>query len=608
MAILNPSELLDWLEQNQFLTPGQAAVLRPALPGFPEAHGLAKELIRRDWLTPYQVNQILQGNHEQLVLGSYRLRKRLGEGAMGQVFEAWNLRMDRLVAVKTIHKEHLNSGKAFDRFRREMQTAAQLHHANIVLVRDADEANGRPYLVMDLIEGKDLSRLVKEKGPFSPHDAAEYARQAALGLQHAYERGVVHRDIKPGNLLLSFAGSDKAPLVKILDFGLARFESEQANAARLTQIGNIVGTIDYIAPEQAQDAVNADTRADIYGLGCTLYYLLTGKPPFPGNTVVEKIGARLTGEPPRVRDARPDTPPGLADVLLKMMARDPAQRYQTPAEVAEALAPFTQPSVDTAYPPAELAAPGDVPLAVPIMELPPTTIPVALAVPRMASPIPQATPIMATPVLASPVLASPMASIPVALPAPEEPIPVAGLAEPPIEANEDENPFGTASAGAGLDFDEALPKRLKPEPRPQPPKTLWKILAFCGVGVALVFAVSLWALLRNPTPTGPTGSVQFVKVELSSDLMRPGDRKFINVWIKRVDYKGPVTLSVKDSPSGVNIGKQVLHPSADTGYLSLTVSYGIEPIQADLRVIAETNQGVATEQVLPITVSPALKK
>ncbi len=600
MAILNPTELLDWLEQNQFLAPDQAATLRPLLPGFPESHGLAKELIRRDWLTPFQVNQILQGNHELLVLGGYRLRKRLGEGAMGQVFEASSLRMDRVVAVKTIHKEHLNSGKAFDRFRREMQTAAQLHHANIVLVRDADEVNGRPYLVMDCIDGKDLSRLVKEKGPLSPHDAAEYARQAALGLQHAYERGVIHRDIKPGNLLLSFPGNDKSPLVKILDFGLARFESEHVHAARLTQIGNIVGTIDYIAPEQAQDAINADTRADIYGLGCTLYYLLTGKPPFPGTTVVEKIGARLTGEPPRVRDVRPDTPPGLADVLLKMMARDPSERYQTPAEVAEALAPFTQPSVETAWLPVAPLASSDVPLAMPIMELPSSTVPMAVAVPRMATPI-QALPFA----LPAPVVASPIQPVPFALPAPQESIPMASVAEP---SGEIANPFGTEDAGAGLDFDEAIPKRLKPEPRPQSRKRLWAILAFAGVAAVAALAVSLWLLFRTTGPAAPTGSVEFVSVQLSNDLMRPGDRKFINVRIKRIDYKGPVSLYVKNAPDGVNIGKLQVHPNAETGYLSLTVSFSIEPLQADLRVIAETSQGVATEFVLPINVSPALRK
>ncbi len=358
MATLSPSELLDWLEQNQFLTPPQISEIRPIADSFPDCHSLAKELIRRDWLTPYQVNQILQGRRDQLILGNYRVRERIGEGAMGQVFKAWNPRTLRVVAVKTILKEMVNSPKAMERFRREIETASQLEHPNIAHVRDADEADGRPFLVMEYIEGYNLSQRVKQDGALPIAEAVEYIRQAALGLQHAFEKGIVHRDIKPANLIVTGlkGNGDTLPVVKILDFGLARFDSESDEAARLTQVGRLLGTIDYISPEQAQNARDADIRADIYSLGCTLHCLLTGAPPFAGDTMVEKLGPRVTGDPPWIREARPEVPPLLEEVLRKMMARRPEDRYQTPIEVAQALAPFT------AVPPA--AAP--VPLATPV--------------------------------------------------------------------------------------------------------------------------------------------------------------------------------------------------------------------------------------------------
>ena len=243
MATMSPSELLDWLEQNQFLTPPQINEIRPIVSAFPDCHALAKELIRRDWLTPYQGNQILQGRHDQLILGNYRVRERIGEGAMGQVFKAWNPRTLRVVAVKTILKELVNSPKTMERFRREVETASQLEHPNIAHVRDADEADGKPFLVMELIEGYNLSQRVKQGGPLPIAEAVEFARQAALGLQHAFEKGIVHRDIKPANLIVTTLKVDGGvlPLVKILDFGLARFDSESDEAARLTQVGRLLG-------------------------------------------------------------------------------------------------------------------------------------------------------------------------------------------------------------------------------------------------------------------------------------------------------------------------------------------------------------------------------
>ncbi len=338
MAMLSPSELLDWLGQNQFLSTMQTDALRPLLPSFPDTMVIAKELMRRDWLTAYQINQIMQGKHEQLVLSGYRLRERIGEGAMGQIFMAWSLRLGRLVAVKTLTKQLINNDKAMERFRKEVATAAQLDHPNIALVRDAGEDGNRPFLVMDFIDGVNLSQYVKQQGPLPIHEAVEYARQTALGLQHAFERGIVHRDIKPANLMIaSTRTAGEAPLVKILDFGLARFQSEEDNSTRLTQVGRMLGTIDYIAPEQAQDSRNADIRADIYSLGCTLYFMLTGDAPFPQGTVPQRLMQHQSAEPTDIRATRPDAPEELIAICRKMMAKAAADRYQSADEVSRAL-------------------------------------------------------------------------------------------------------------------------------------------------------------------------------------------------------------------------------------------------------------------------------
>ncbi|MBI1830614.1 MAG: serine/threonine protein kinase, partial [Planctomycetes bacterium] len=193
MATLSPSQLLDWLVQHQCLTPAQGDELRPLLSTFSDTRLFAKELIQRDWLTPFQGNQIVNGLHDQLVLGVYRLRERIGEGAMGQVFKAWNTKLGRVVAIKAILKSLLNNERAMDRFRREVETASQLDHPNICRVRDHGELDGRPFLAMEFIDGIDLSKRVKQDGALPIHEAVEYIRQAALGLQYAFEQGIVHR-------------------------------------------------------------------------------------------------------------------------------------------------------------------------------------------------------------------------------------------------------------------------------------------------------------------------------------------------------------------------------------------------------------------------------
>jgi tRNA A-37 threonylcarbamoyl transferase component Bud32 len=328
------------LREGQLLAPEQLDELDALQASFPELRGLAQELVKRGWLTVYQANQLLQGNGRDLVLGPYRILDRLGMGGMGQVFKARHRRMDRIVALKIINQEYLTSPKAVQRFERECRTAAQLSHPNIVLAHDADQVGNIHFLAMEYVEGTDLARLVKQSGPLEVSQACRYVRQAALGLQHAHQQGVVHRDIKPANLMATRPAPGAPAVIKILDFGLARFESEKSESGRLTTLGNLTGTVDFIAPEQVHDARQADGRADIYSLGCTLFFLMTGQPPFPGQDMIVRLSGRLHAPPPSARALRPEVPPQLDEVLAKIMARDPAQRYQTPTDVAAALEPF----------------------------------------------------------------------------------------------------------------------------------------------------------------------------------------------------------------------------------------------------------------------------
>jgi len=266
----------------------------------------------------------------------YRIVKRLGTGGMGTVYLAEHRLMDRPVALKVIRADLLGNEALVKRFRREVRAAARLaSHPNIVAAHDAEQAGETHVLVMEFIEGTDLARLVEHRGPLPVGEACEYVRQAAVGLQHASEDGMVHRDIKPQNLMRTTRGQ-----IKILDLGLARFASEVTSQAGVTALGMVLGSADYIAPEQISDPHAADVRADIYSLGCTLYFLLAGQPPFHDGTLIQKLKSHSEHAPRPLAELRADVPPELARVVERMTAKDPAQRFQTPDEVAGALTPF----------------------------------------------------------------------------------------------------------------------------------------------------------------------------------------------------------------------------------------------------------------------------
>jgi serine/threonine-protein kinase len=328
---------LDGLQELQLLTGAQLTDLDGVLPAIRDVPALIVELERRSMLTGYQADQLRKNKRGQLVFGSYILLEPLGKGGMGQVFKARHRIMKRVVALKIIRKGHLPHGEAVQRFTREIESAARLSHPNIVTSHDAGRAGDFHFFVMEFVEGTSLDALLKQQGPLPIGLACDLIRQAALGLQHAHDQGLVHRDIKPQNLIVDGRGT-----VKILDFGLARVRYDPAGggARALTQMGMIMGTPDFIAPEQILDCSRVDNRADIYSLGCTFYQLLTGQPLYPGTNLREKIEQHLHGTYRPAAELRGDIPIELTTILNRMLARQPADRFASAAEVADALAPL----------------------------------------------------------------------------------------------------------------------------------------------------------------------------------------------------------------------------------------------------------------------------
>lgn len=273
-----------------------------------------------------------------VVAGDYLLLAEIGAGGMGAVYKARHLQLDKIVALKVLGADRRHDAAAVARFRREQQAAGRLDHLHIVAATDAREADGCLILAMEYLDGADLGKLVKARGALRVEDACEIIRQAALGLQHAHEAGLVHRDIKPSNLMLTRGG-----VVKVLDLGLARLLGESAGAEHSTEVGQVLGTYDYMAPEQWDDVRGVDIRADIYGLGCTLYHLLAGRPPYCGenfNSLARKLNGHLHVPPPPLDAARADLPAGLWPVVSKALAKNRDERYALPADFAGALAPF----------------------------------------------------------------------------------------------------------------------------------------------------------------------------------------------------------------------------------------------------------------------------
>ena len=312
----------------------------------------ADRLVEEGRLTEWQSQQVLAGktSKDEYFRGKYKLLDQIGVGGMGAVYKAVQPAIGRTVALKVMNREILQQPIAVTRFLREIRSAAAVDHPNVVRAYDANCDGDTYFLVMEYVAGQDLKSWIRQNEKLPVGWSCECIRQAALGLEHAFEQGMVHRDIKPSNLLVTQSEHDGLPLVKILDLGLARFASETAEEGDLTRSGQVLGTPDYIAPEQARNTKTADIRADIFSLGCTLFEMLTGRLPFPGATVIEKLMARATEDAPAVSSLRQEIPAGLDAVVAQMLARDPNFRYSTPAEVALALAPFSIGTARTSAP------------------------------------------------------------------------------------------------------------------------------------------------------------------------------------------------------------------------------------------------------------------
>ncbi len=357
--IVSAPRLVEMIRDSNLLDGDQLATLTQTLQSqYSEASPLANELVRRGWLTAFQLKQIEKGIGHDLLLGPYTLLEPVATGGMGHIYKAKHRQSGKTVAVKVIRKDRRGDIKALSRFRREVQAMAQLRHPNIVTLCDVSEFGVAHYYAMEFVDGVDLEEIISQTGRMPVAAACDYVRQAALGLQHAHERGLIHRDIKPGNLLIGRHRSDKNPpttdlpaaagerfgrwgQVKLLDLGLVLLQETNAPAGMqgpLTQQGFALGTVDYMAPEQVVNPHAVDIRADLYSLGCTFYEMLTGHVPFPKGSPVQKLVAHRTEEPVPIQQVRPEVPSKVAEVLTTLLAKQPTRRYQTPGETAEVMA------------------------------------------------------------------------------------------------------------------------------------------------------------------------------------------------------------------------------------------------------------------------------
>lgn len=450
MAKLTADSFLNVLQQSDLLERDRIKTLmgqmQSAGVNVQNSSAIGSWLVDNDHLTSWQVDKLQRGKHKGFRLGKYRLRELLGKGGMSSVYLAEHTLMRRRCAIKVLPIKKVNDSSYLARFFREAQAVASLDHPNIVRAYDIDKEVEKNqeihFLVMEYVKGRSLHEVVKEDGPLSFEDAAEFGRQAALGLEHAHQSGLVHRDVKPGNLL-----QDQTGTVKVLDLGLARFaEVAGSDEAPLTVAHDekVLGTADYLSPEQALDSHLVDNRADIYSLGCSLYFALTAQPPFSEGTIAQRLMWHQMKEPPPMSETRADVPESLSVIVRRLMAKKPEDRIQSMSDVADELLKWLSKNASSDWKRSHsdvLSGSVDAPTAVPVAPVAAPIQPTAPAAAPVAAPIevppaaqviaPTAAPIKAAPIKAAPIEAAPVEAAATAPPA------AAPVAEVPAAASTD---------------------------------------------------------------------------------------------------------------------------------------------------------------------------
>ena len=331
LRVTRASGLVDSDRLDEAVAPWKDGTRKGVAGPVPEA--CIQAIIDRGLLTSWQMDQLRKGRHKGFVLGKYKLLRLLGTGGMSSVYLAEHMTLHNKVAIKVLPVKRIDQTSYLARFEREAQSSARLNHPHIARAFDLDTSGSIHFIVMEYIDGTDLHARVKQEGPLPVRDAADFIRQAALGLHHAHEEGLVHRDIKPANLMV-----DKRGHVKILDLGLALANDDEEASLTKEHDEKVLGTADYLSPEQARDSHKADRRSDIYSLGCTLYYLLVGKAPFAKGSLAERIRAHMNEPAPNLLDTRPEVPAAIVELYFRMMEKQPEARQQTAQEVADSLA------------------------------------------------------------------------------------------------------------------------------------------------------------------------------------------------------------------------------------------------------------------------------
>jgi serine/threonine protein kinase len=324
--LLRRSNLVDEAKLTAFL---EKVVQEHGEASLEDQPKLAERMIEAGLITRWQADKLLTGKHKGFRLGKYKLLGQIGKGGMSSVYLAEHELMKRRVAIKVLPRNRVNDSSYLERFRLEARAVAKLDDPNIVRAYDIDNEGDVHYIVMEYVDGQDLHQRVATQGPMDYDTAADFVAQVANGLQHAHEMGLVHRDIKPANCLV-----DKHNVVKLLDLGLAKLTEDDQASLTMANEENVLGTADYLAPEQALNSHQADSRSDIYSLGCTLYFLLTGSPPFPEGSISERLLKHQTARPDSIFKARPDAPPSLVEICETMMAKKPDERFQSAGEVS----------------------------------------------------------------------------------------------------------------------------------------------------------------------------------------------------------------------------------------------------------------------------------